>query len=404
MNPLILPNGYILKNGVKPIPGFKYNHPLDGHGYVNAFKISPEGIAYKGIRQETYHYRKEFEANKILYRGLGTNANGNPFMINNFNNVAIFAHDNKVYTLGEGGIPYIIDIHTGKTIGSKQIGSIPTFITECLPYLPLSAHPLIYNNDVYNFSCFNYGLSVHKDDHILHTEFFPNGEAYYTHDFKKTANWYIFFLNRVNLSLLDAYFKGRTILESIHFVPGSKVLLLNSRTFESRYIDLGERDGSGTLHIAHAKEDDKDKSIQLYATLKENLNLTNADTPYAFEGCNLHKFKISTDSFELVECRKVLDVSSEMPVEKDGIIYTINKHELIAYDSIQNTWKKLTFKEVTLEEPCISGDTLFLIGHQYATERTHLIVVNRTRMEIVHTHVFDFEVPYGFHGTFLLSP
>ena len=54
-----LPQGYILKNGVKPLHGFKYDHPLDGHGFINRIKVSPHGFEYKGIRQKTYHYKKE---------------------------------------------------------------------------------------------------------------------------------------------------------------------------------------------------------------------------------------------------------------------------------------------------------------------------------------------------------
>ena len=391
----VLPEGYILKNGVKPIKGFQYNHPLDGHGFINAIKISKKGIEYKGIRQETYHYKRELEANKMLYRGLGTNC-GENLLLNNFNNVAIFVHDDTVYTLGEGGIPYIIDLESGRTLGSKQLGNVPSKITESLPYLPLSAHPTVVDGDVYNMSCLNYGLTIIKNDKISHMEAFPFGESYYTHDFKITEDWFVFFLNRVDLSLVDAYFKNKTIFESIKFKEGNKILIIDRKTFKSKYVDISALN-MGTLHIAHACQ--KNNVIEIYSSLNEEVALMNAKTPYQFDGCKLHRITINTES--LTYCsEKLLDIDGEMPIESDGIIYMVNKHTLMKYDTLINSCFAFDVHDAILEEPVVHGEFVFLIGHMIHESKTKLYCIKKASFKLVHEHTFDFQIPYGFHGTF----
>ena len=391
-----LPEGYILKNGVKPIKGFKYNHPLDGHGFINAIKISKRGIEYKGIRQETYHYKRELEANEMLYRGLATNC-GETFLLNNFNNVSVFVNDDTVYSLGEGGVPYIIDVETGRTIGSKQMGNIPTKFTESLPYFPLSAHPMKVDDDVYNMSCLNYALTIFKNDNAIHTEVFPFGECYYTHDFKVTEDWFVFFLNRVDLSLIDAYFKNKTIFESIKFKEGNKILLVDRKSFKSHYVDITELN-MGTLHIAYAHQ--VDDVIKIYSSLNEKVTLQNAKTPYQFDGCKLHRITIETKSFRYYCSEKLLDIDGEMPVEREGIIYMVNKHTLLKYDTNKDSCLSFEVHDAILEEPVVHGNFVFLVGHMMYHNKTILYCINKMTLTLVHEHIFDFIMPYGFHGTF----
>lgn len=397
-----LPQGYILKNGVKPLHGFKYDHPLDGHGFINRIKVSPKGFEYKGIRQKTYHYKREKEANKILFRGLGTNAENNLFL-NNFSNVALLEYsdekEDEVLSLGEGGIPYVIDVGTGETKGSLKIGDIPQCIMERLPYIPISPHPTIINGDIYNLSCFNYGLNVILNNQIIHTEMFPFGKSFYFHDFKITDNWFVIFLNSINLSLYEAYFTNKTIFDSITFKEGNTILLIDRTTFKSKYIRLEDDDDMGTLHIAYAFEHHKNK-IDVYASLSDGLHLGTVKNPYDFDNCKLHKITIDIHTCtESYTCTKLTDMFGEMPVVAHNKIFLINEHQLFYYDMVRRCTKVYDVPEAILEEPCICEEILYLIGHMY--NRTKIMCINIVTFELIYEHIFEFSIPYGFHGLFL---
>ena len=49
----------------------------------------------------------------------------------------------------------------GETLGSMKIGNIPQCIMERLPYIPISPYPKKHEGDIYNLSCFNYGLEYY---------------------------------------------------------------------------------------------------------------------------------------------------------------------------------------------------------------------------------------------------
>lgn len=394
-----LPQGYILKNGVKPLHGFKYDHPLDGHGFINRIKVSPHGFEYKGIRQKTYHYKKEKKAKRILFRGLGTNADNNLFL-NNFSNVALLKYEeDKVLSLGEGGIPYVIDINTGETLGSMKIGNIPQCILESLPYIPISPHPKKYKDDIYNLSCFNYGLNIIKNNEIVHTEMFTFGKTFYFHDFKITDSWFVIFLNSIDLNLYDAYFTDKTIFESINSNEGNTVLLIDKLTFNSRYIKLRPEHDMSTLHIAHAFEHYRDK-IDIYVSLNKTLQLASVKQPYDFHGCFLHKITINLNTVtEDYTCHKLTEIDGEMPIVGNNRIFLINKHTLFYYDIVKNDVKFMHIPDAILEEPCVCDEIMYLIGHM--TNKTKIMCINIVTFELIYEHIFDFNIPYGYHGLFI---
>ena len=394
-----LPKGTFLKNSSKPIEGFQYDHPLDGHGYVNAFTITPRSIKYKGFRQHTSHYLKERKANRMLYRGIGTNA-GNRFFVNNFNNVSIFIDDSgNTYTCGEGGVPYHVDVDKNKTIGPVEMFNLPLFLTTNLPFFPISAHPQMCEGHTYNFGCFNQGLFVTEDNEMKHVEFFQDS-CYYSHDFKLTDTYFVFFLNEMKLNLFDAYFGSNTILESLQSKPGSRILLIHRETLESQYIDVS---GYNAMHIPIVEEHDQN-SLTIFACLSNTLNLQEAKTAYDFTGFNLHKIELNVRDNES-SVQKLLDVDGEMPVAgEDGDLYMIDKNTLYKYHTrdLQHC-SKLKFDDgIVIEEPCVVDDIVLVIGHHVDEDATSLYFVNKS-LHVIHEEVFDFKIPYGFHGAFKKS-
>ena len=395
----ILPTGTFMKNSCKPIQGFNYDHPLDGHGYINSFTITPQAIRYKGFRQQTVHYMNEKKANKMLYRGIGTNS-GNRFFVNNFNNVSIFVDESgNTFSCGEGGIPYHIDIEKDKTIGPVELFNLPRFLSTNMPFLPMSAHPQMYYGHTYNFGCFNHGLYLIEDQQMKHTEFFP--DSYYTHDFKVTESYFVFFLNRMKLNLFDAYFGNNTILESLQSQPGSCILLINRETLQSNYIEIGDKLNSYyAMHIPIVEEHDA-HYLTLYACLSTCLNLQEAKTAHDFTGFNLHKIDLDVSNNQS-SIQKLLDVDAEMPVTgKNGDLYMIDKNTLYKFQTRNLQYcAKLKFgSDIIIEEPCVVDDIVFVIGHDCQKNNTYFFCVDMS-MRIIHREVFNFKIPYGFHGAF----
>ncbi len=401
----LLPSGVFLKNSSKPIEGFKYDHPLDGHGYINAFTITPGSIKYKGFRQETVHYLNEKKANKMLYRGIGTNS-GNRFLVNNFNNVSIFVDESgDTFTCGEGGIPYHVDVEQNKTLGPIEMFNLPGFLTANLPFFPISAHPQVYDGHTYNFGCFNRGLFLTEDNKMKHVEYFPGN--YYSHDFKVTDTYFVLFLNKMKLDLFDAYFGNSTILESLHSQKGSCVLLIDRKTLKSKYIPVGDNVTSyNAMHIPIVQEENKN-SLTIHACLSNDLNLQEAKTPYDFSGFNLHKIELNV-SDNTSSIQKLLNVDAEMPVTGEkGKLYMIDKNTLYEVHTDVHTdvqyCRKLKFdSDIIIEEPCVVDNFIFVIGHHSSKNETYLFCINSS-LRIIHKEVFNFRIPYGFHGTFKKS-
>lgn len=408
----LLPHGHILKNSSKPINGFKYDHPLDGHGFLNKITITDDGFHYRGIRQQTYHYKRERDANKQIFRGLGTNSSepfGNIF-INNFNNVSVCKYENSIFSLGEGGVPYEIDIDSGETIGPMAFKGIADFILERLPYFPMSAHPQFIEGDMYNMSCFNYGVSIMKNNSVVFLKLFPK-DTFYAHDFKVTESFFVIYLNRINLSFADAYLRNKTILSSIEFIKGNRVLLIDRITLKHHWIKLDENVG-GAMHIAAAIESKsqfpiKSKSeLKLYLCLSNEMSLSNVQEPYNFEGFYLNElnFDLSDMSNITYSKTKLLNLHAEMPVHVNDNIFLINENELISYDFTLKTCKIYRFEPGhILEEPCVVDQVIYQIAHINETRSTCIYCINKNNFNLIYKHTFPFNIPFGFHGLFVES-
>lgn len=390
-----LPKGTLLKNSAKPLKGFHYDHPLDGHGYINSFTFDGNSVKYKGYRQQTAHYKNEKKAGVQLYRGLATNS-GNPLLINNFSNVSVFIDKHgDTYSCGEGGVPYHFDIDKEITHGPQKFMGLPDVITTNLPFLPLSAHPQNFDDHVYNFGCFNRGIYIMKDHRIDFSTFFERD--YYAHDFKVTQNYFVVYLNAINMDLKGTYFGNLTILDSIDFTSGSQVLIIDKTTYETTFIPIGSRDESNhAMHIATVKEVEPG-TLELHACISNHMNINDVNSPYDFEGFKLSRIHIDIDQRKS-QSEVVLHADAEMPVvDKGGIVYLIDKHALYKYDTNKCICSALRFDSgVVIEEPCVVDGFVFVIGH--SKNKTQLYSVDAATLKILHTQVFDFEIPYGFHG------
>mgnify|MGYP001051852262 FL=1 len=388
-----LPDGYILKNSCKPLHGFKYNHPFDGHGLINRFKIQDNKIMYKGIRVKTEQYQHERKCGKMLYRGLNTNVPNNPFLIENFSNISIFEHDGEVQSISEGGMPYVIDVEKGETIGRKF-----QFVPPLIPYFPISALPKIDNGRAINFSCLMNGFVLFNDKGIILNEIFPDFKQYYFHDFAITDKYYIFYMNNTTIDLKKIYTGGGTILDGFSFNKGNKVLLVNKKTLKRDYYEMPTYYDQNALHIGIAEEEGD--TVKLYMSfIPDKFKLAEIPSAHDFKGCYLHRLDVNTKT-KNITATKLSGTSGEMPVAtEDGKLFLINEHFLTKYDTKSNRLMTKRFEDQIIEEPVVKDNKLFLIGHK--ENETILSVLDTDTLEILYTEIFSFQIPYGFHGIFL---
>lgn len=391
----MIPSGIILKNSCKPIHGFEYDHPFDGHGLINTFQIRENKMAYKGIRVKTEQYKLEKKHNKKLFRGLNTNVKHNPLFIENFSNISVF-HDttrNEIQSLSEGGIPYLIDINDKKTIGRKF-----KYIHPFIPYFPITAHPKIDSGKVVNASGLLFMMALFDDDGILFMENFPGGKKYYFHDFAITDSHYIIYLNNIDVDIPHMYINDGTILDGFSFNTNNKILIVDKLTKKKTYIDIPSEYDRPVLHIAHVHQKSS-HNLDLYMSLiPSSFSISNIQSAYDFEGCFLHKFSIINSKIDTI--KQVSNIHCEMPVQNNGNIFLINKNTLVKCDTKTDQITTITFNNnEVLEEPVLYDNTLFVITH--GTNCTNIYTYLADSLAHIHTEKFPFNVSYGFHGTFV---
>ncbi len=191
--------GTLFRNGPGrlKIGEHKYGHWFDGDGMLNAITIDKGKLHYKNRYVRTPKYIEETAAQKILYRGVGTQRPGG-FLNNmlrfpgNAANTSVVYHGGRLLTLWEGGDPWELDPATLETKGAHK------FDGKLKRGMPFSAHGKIHPRTgyYYNFG-FMGALNFYKinpdgemEDSIRHVV----GNYAMCHDFAMTDKHAIFFL------------------------------------------------------------------------------------------------------------------------------------------------------------------------------------------------------------------
>jgi len=224
--PEALRGGRVLVNG----PGWtrigdRTAHPFDGHGYVRALRFDREGGAHlRGRFVSTPSYRDEYQAQRIVRRGLGTNVDG-PFYANlrtrerNVANTTIVPWAGKLLAGWEGGAPYALDPESLATVGEETFGGALTG-QQTLAHMRLdaAAERLVLCS-----------MKTRRETTVTFRELDTSGVVQRTrrvtlpgpmfaHDFMITAHHYVLAANPLRLkpaALARALCGGGTFLEGI---------------------------------------------------------------------------------------------------------------------------------------------------------------------------------------------
>lgn len=118
--------GTLFRNGPANFErgGRRYEHTLDGDGFVASFKFGEDGtVDYRGKFVETEYFVKEQEADKVLFRNtFGTQRDGGilanvlDVKLKNVANTNAVSFGDRLFALWEAGKPYELDPATLETV------------------------------------------------------------------------------------------------------------------------------------------------------------------------------------------------------------------------------------------------------------------------------------------------
>jgi all-trans-8'-apo-beta-carotenal 15,15'-oxygenase len=248
--------------GRNKIGGQQYGHWFDGDGMISAVTLKGGRVHYKNRYVRTPKYVNETAAQKILYRGVGTQIPGgilkNMFRApGNAANTSVMLHAGKLLALWEGGKPYELDPSTLKTVGEYRYDG------ALRAGQPFSAHPRLDPRDgtLYNFGVFGVPkpkLHFYRIDRsgrmVANTSRYV-GDYSMVHDFAITERYAVFILCPAFMRKPFKFLLGvNSIFESIEFdsTRSTKIIVLELAT--GKLVHEYEFDGFFGFHIGNARE------------------------------------------------------------------------------------------------------------------------------------------------------
>jgi all-trans-8'-apo-beta-carotenal 15,15'-oxygenase len=191
--------GTLFRNGPGrlKIGPYKYGHWFDGDGMLNAITLDRGRVHFRNRYVRTPKYVNETAAQKILYRGIGTQRPGG-FLNNMFRfpgnaaNTSVVYHAGRLLALWEGGAPWELDPATLETIGEFR------FDGELKKRMPFSAHGKIHPRTgcYYNFGmqgALNF-YKINPEGEMVKRVRHDVGNYAMCHDFAMSDKYAIFFL------------------------------------------------------------------------------------------------------------------------------------------------------------------------------------------------------------------
>jgi len=167
--------GVLLRNGPgrQERGGVRYGHPFDGDGFVQRVAFADGEVSYRARFVRTEAFVAEEAADRILYRGFGTQKPGGllPNLLRmrfkNAANTSVVHHGGHTLALWEGGLPHAFDPVTLETIGPHDYDGVlrnEGVQAWLAPHRPFSAHPTICPR---TGAMFNFGTAYGPTPQLL---------------------------------------------------------------------------------------------------------------------------------------------------------------------------------------------------------------------------------------------
>ncbi|MFP6837563.1 MAG: carotenoid oxygenase family protein [Pseudomonadales bacterium] len=262
--------GTFFRNGPgrQKIGGNPYGHWFDGDGMLCAFSFIDGKVHFKNSYVRTPKYLEETQAQKILYRGFGTQIPGGLRanflkMPANPANTSIIHHGGKLLALNEGGRPWALDPGTLETLGEFDYDGMLTKANV------FSAHGKVHQRtgDLINFGagisgfgwrgpkpCINV-YRINPQGRMINKGHIPLSTFPFCHDFALTDRYGVFFINSIVFGgMLNVMLGRNTISDQVSFDQSQpmRVVVIDLDTLET--VRTFETDPGAIIHFGNAFE------------------------------------------------------------------------------------------------------------------------------------------------------
>ncbi len=322
--------GTFIRNGPgrQKIGGVPYGHWFDGDGMLSVFSIADGKARFRNSYVKTPKYLEETAAQKVLYRGFGTQIPGgwrrNAFRLPaNPANTSIIYHAGHLLALNEGGLPWEVDPTNLETLGEFDYhGDLfgRTF----------SAHGKVHpdSGDYVNFGSgtVRQGLNLAKpclnlfridaSGRIAASNRAVIDRFPFCHDFALSDHYAVFFIGSIVFGNMGKFFMGKmSISDLIGFddtLP-MKIVVVDLRTLN--VVRQFETDPGAIIHFGNAYEEGDEIVVDgMYAgEFEANGTLSDVFNPAAkFGGGTYNRYRLNLKT-GTVGCEAFTDIQSEFP-------------------------------------------------------------------------------------------
>jgi all-trans-8'-apo-beta-carotenal 15,15'-oxygenase len=421
----------------------QYGHWFDGDGMISAVTIKDGRVHYKNRYVRTPKYVNETAAQKILYRGVGTQIPGGPLKNmfrtpGNAANTSVILHGGKLLALWEGGKPWELNPTTLETVGEYDYeGGLSSM-------QPFSAHPRIdpHNGDLYNFGVFGipkpklHFYKIGSNGEMVANTSQSVGDYAMCHDFAITEKYAVFILCPAFMRTPFRFLLGlRSIFESIEFdnSENTKVIVLELAT--AKIVREYELDCFFGFHLGNACENGDELSVDalcadtmdIMGGLSDVFMERGDDFQFLANGSRFNRFTLNLATGDV---RKTLiegAVAGEFPawnprctgrenrytwlatIVENGTPYSFNAFQKVDHQTGElkihdfGEGRFTSEPNFTPKGENAAEDEGYLVSivYNHAREKSEVVIVDAKELQHELAVIpLEHHVPFGFHGCF----
>ena len=421
----------------------QYGHWFDGDGMISAVTITGGRVHYKNRYVRTPKFVNETAAQRILYRGVGTQIPGgmlkNMFrMPGNAANTSVILHGGKLLALWEGGKPYELDPATLETEGEYN------YAGGLSRNQPFSAHPRLdpRTGTLYNFGVFGvprprlHFYQIDRSGHMVTNRSQYVGDYAMCHDFAITQNYAVFILCPAFMRTPFRFlFGARSIFESIEFDSRKKTRVIVLELASARLVREYEFDGFFGFHLGNAHE--RGDEITVDALCVDTMDVMGGLADVFMERADDFRFLDNGARFTRFTLNLASGVTSRNPVGgaiagefpawhpaqtglenrytwlstiiENGTPYGFNAIQKVDHQTgelkIHDFGEGRFSSEVNFiplgEKAAEDEGYLISIVYNHARKKSEVVILNAGEMQRELAVIpLDHHVPFGFHGSY----
>lgn len=327
--------GTFIRNGPgrQKIGGVPYGHWFDGDGMLSVFSFRDGRVRFKNRYVRTPKYLRETAAQKILYRGFGTQIPGgwyrNAFRLpTNPANTSVVYHAGHLLALNEGGRPWEVDVHHLETLGEFDYDG-------GLFGRTFSAHGKVHprTGDYINFGSGSHRQGIRAPQPCINLfridssgKVVRGGRAMvdrfpFCHDFALSDHYGVFFIGSIVFDGMGGFFLGtESIADRIRFVNDlpMKIVVVDLETLET--VQELETAPGAIIHFGNAFEEGDEIVVDaMFAGDFDGEALANVFNPDGgIGGGTYHRYRLNLTS-GAVGCQRMSEHDCEFPTFNTSI-------------------------------------------------------------------------------------